>query len=338
MPNKSIQPVMIGIFVILSLVLFMTAIVIFGGNKFFARENLMITYFEGSLDGLSIGADVTYRGVTIGQVKNINIHIRANGEKSQDIIIPVLISLNADSSLIIEDHGENSKGDINTFMEAMCKQGLRAKLRLKSVVTGKRYIDLGFYENSVAVYQDKTGEYFEIPTLPSEMQQFSKVIGDVNFGELYQKFNSTLTSLEKLSSGLAETLDQKKTQQLLDELLVATGSLNSLLSKLDTEVTPILDKIDGGLEQFNALTGHADNVVSSLNTHIDSTLEHADALLAQAENTIRPNSPLYHRLTEAMQQLEKTAKSLETLSNFIHRNPDTLIFGLQNPGKAEHNE
>lgn len=343
---------MIGIFVILSFVLFMTAIVIFGGNTFFAKENLFITYFDGSLDGLSVGADVTYRGVSIGQVKDIKIHIRASGDKSRDIIIPVLISLNANSSLIIEDPEGKNRNEINAFMETMCKQGLRAKLRLKSVVTGKRYIDLGFYENSVAEYRDKAGEYFEIPTLPSEMQQFSKVIGEINFSELYQKFDNTLTSLEKLSSALAESLEQKKIQQLLDDLLLATANLNSTLSTLDTKVPTILHKIDGGLEQFTVLTSHADNAISSLNAqiaplqsdlrttfiHLDSTLAQADALLSQAEETIRPDSPLYHQFTKAIEEIEKTAKSIKNLSDFIHRNPDSLIFGLQNPGNAEPNK
>ncbi len=343
---------MIGLFVILSLALFMTAIVIFGGNKFFTKENLVITYFEGSLDGLSVGAGVTYRGVTIGQVKAINIHIKANDEKSQAIIIPVIVSLNAGASLIVDGPKAKSREDINIFMEAMCKQGLRAKLKLKSVVTGQRYIDLAFYDNSVAVYRDTTGEYFEIPTLPSEMHQFSKIMGEINLSELYHKFNSTLTSLEKLTSGLAESLDQKKTQQLLDDLLSATTSLNSILSQLDTGVSPILQKIDGGLEQFTSLTNHADKMVTSLDKQIlplandlkttfasiDSTLQQADALLIQAEKTISPNSPLHYRFTQAMQQIEETARSIEMLSDFIHRNPDAFIFGLQNSGKAEHNK
>ena len=342
---------MIGLFVIISLALFMTAIVIFGGNKFFARENLVITYFEGSLDGLNVGAEVTYRGVTIGQVKAINIHIRANDKNSKSIIIPVIISLSAGASLIVDGPEAKGQDGINIFMEAMCEQGLRAKLKLKSVVTGKRYIDLAFYENSAAVYRDTAGEYFEIPTLPSEMQQFSKIMGEINLGQLYYKFNSTLNSLEKLTSGLAESFDQKKTQQLLDDLLKTTASLNSILTQLDTEVSPILQKIDGGLEQFTRLTNHTDTMITSLDkqmrplandlkttfSSIGTTLQQADTLLIQVEKTISPTSPLHYRFTQAVQQIEETARSIEKLSDFIHRNPDALIFGLQNSSKTDHN-
>ena len=220
------------------------------------------------------------------------------------------------------------------------------------MVTGKRYMDLAFYENTTAIYRDKTGEYFEIPTLPSEMQQFSKMMKEVNLNELYHKFLNTLTSLEKLSSGLSKTLEEKNIQEFIDNLLLATTNLNSILLKVDSGVPPILEKIDDSFEQFKSFSTHADAIAISLEkqippltselsvalAHMDSTLAQVDTLLSQAEKTIRPNSPLYYQFSQAMLQLKNTAISIEKLSEFVHRNPDALIFGLQNPGKAEHNK
>ena len=173
---------------------------------------------------------------------------------------------------------------------------------------------------------------------------------NIDLIELSQKFVHIVDSLETLTTGLAETLDKEKTQHLMDDLLTATTSFNSILSKVDTGVSPIIEKMDGGLEQFTSLASHADDVMTSLDkqihplitdmsitfAHIDTTLQQADTLLAQAEKTITPNSPLYYRFTEAMRQLEETAKSIKKLSDFIHRNPDTLIFGLQRTGESTH--
>ena len=75
MVSKKIQPALIGGFVVLSCMLFVAAVVIFGGNIFFKKEDIVIAYFDGSLKGLSIGAPVTYRGISIGQVKDIRIDI-----------------------------------------------------------------------------------------------------------------------------------------------------------------------------------------------------------------------------------------------------------------------
>jgi len=92
---------------------------------------------------------------------------------------------------------------------------------------------------------------------------------------------------------------------------------NQMVTSLDTRIKPVTD------EMTKALAG------------INATLQKADDFISQAEKTIQPDSPLYYRLTEAMRQLQKTAKSMEQLSNFIHRNPDTLIFGLQKTGKNQ---
>lgn len=350
MTNKKIQPAIIGVFVILSVILFMTAIVIFGGARFFDKENLVITYFEGSLQGLSVGAPVTYRGVTIGQVKEIKIHIRANGKESEQLIIPVLISLSAGDSLVLNGSNSHDDDDIKIFLKSLCAQGLRAKLKTQSLVTGKRSIDLAFYENSIPVYRDSIGKYFEIPTLPSEMYQLTKMMENVNLDELYRKALNTFNSIEELTEGLAQTLSEKKTQRLMDELTTATTSLNSILLQVDSTLPAILGKVDTGLDQINVLSADANQLVTSLDTqlapfiqhmdrtlgNIDTALLQADKLLVQANKTIHPNSPLSYRITEAMGQLEQTARSIETLSDFIYRNPDTLIFGLQQTGDSHH--
>jgi len=347
MTNKKIQPAMIGIFVVFSIFLFMTAIVIFGGGRFFEEENLVIMYFDGSLQGLNVGAPVTYRGVTVGQVREIKIHIQTNGKSNQKLTIPVLVSLSAGKTLIVDNPDREKTDNINIFLEAMCEDGLRAKLKVVSIVTGKRFIDLAFYKNSTPVYRDTNGEYFEIPTLPSEMHQLTKMLENIDLDELYQKVMNTFTSIEQLTGGLAKTLDSEKTQGLVDEFSTAATSLNQLLVQLETGITPILKKMDTGLDQINELTADADGVVNSLKTKlppiagsiestllgINTTVRQANTLLVQAGTVLKPTSPLYYSLTTAIQQLEKTAGSIERLSEYIHRNPDTLIFGLQNTGE-----
>ncbi len=338
---------MIGIFVVCSVFLFMTAIVIFGGARYFEKEHLVIMYFDGSLQGLNVGAPVTYRGVTIGQVKEIKIHILTQERPNQKLIIPVLISLSSGKTLIVDNPNTRKDDNVNDFLEAMCQDGLRAKLKVVSMVTGQRYIDLAFYENSTPVYRDINGEYFEIPTLPSEMHQLTKMMENVNLDELYQKIMNTFTSIEQLTGGLAKTINNEKTQNLVNELSTATASFNQLLLQLNSGIPPILKKMDTGLDQINVLTNNADDVVKSLNAKLppmadsiektldgmDAAVKQANDLLAQAGTVLNPSSPLYYSLTTAIQQLEKTASSIERLSNYIHRNPDTLIFGLQNSGE-----
>ncbi len=342
---------MIGVFVILSSALFIIAVTLFGAALFFEKENLVIAYFDDSLKGLSVGAPVTYRGVSIGQVKEIKIQVKDNGNNGQEVIIPIIISLNSKQSLIVEGAQSNKDRSLNEFLEVLCQQGLRAKLKTISLVTGKRYIDLAIYENSIAVYrQKKKGKYLELPTLPSELRQAQKVLEQMDLAKLYKKVMGTFTSIDALTTSLSRALPNEKSASLVDDLLLATGSLNTILGKIDNRVGPILGKVDSGIDNINTTVSSADKLIHSLDSelkpvagnisktleNLDHTLLQANQLLNQAEQTLQPSSPLYHRLNETLLQLAETSGSIKKLSDFISRNPDSLIFGLQQTG--EHHE
>ncbi len=348
--TKKVQPALIGIFFILSCALFAIAIFIFGGNRFFDTKNTVVAYFDDSLQGLSVGAPVTYRGITIGQVKSINIHINQGKGTNHKITIPVLISLVSGDSIVIDNTQNGWKVTPDEFLEAMCRQGLRAKLKMQSVVTGKQYIDLAVYEDNIPIYHEKDGEYFEIPTIPSEMYQIQQVMENANFADLYKKITHTLDNIETLTASLAGSLTREEVDRLLGDVSGAAGSLNVLLTDLQSRTGPLFEKIDTSLSDINKLTGNAnhavnafdeklDPIMTTLSTsleELDTTLRSANSVLGRAEDAIAPNSPLYFSFTEAMQQLGATAESIKTLSDFLYRNPNSLILGLQINGEKEH--
>ena len=352
MISKKIQPAIIGVFVVLSCMLFVAAVVIFGGNIFFKKEDIVIAYFDGSLKGLSIGAPVTYRGISIGQVKDIRINIRDNGRENHNITIPVLIALTAGQSVTVKGTERGSKYGTEEFLEAMCEQGLRAKLKMQSLVTGTRYIDLAFYENTTPVYRDKEGKYFEIPTLPSESYQLARVMENINFEELFEKILNTFTSLESLSADLATLLNNSKTQTLVDELSAATASLNSILTQIDGSISPIIQNLENSLGEIESLAAKSNQLIASFESstsplvdeltrtlsHFNTTLQEANRVFHQAGRTLQPSSPLYYSFTKTMRQLEKTLQSIENLSDFLYRNPNALILGVQPAGDTSHDQ
>ena len=350
--KKRLEPAVIGIFVVLSLLLLMTGIVLFGGSRFFEKENLAIAYFDDSLKGLSVGAPVTYRGVTIGQVKEVQMRILENGNREHDVIIPIIIALNGGNNLVVQGPGINGEREVDEFLAAMCRQGLRAKLKTTSLLTGKRYIDLAMYKDSEPVYRDTSGKYVEIPTLPSDMHQAQKIVENMDFVKLYDKVLGTFESLDVLGKSLSSSLSQERTTAIMEELTQITKNLNTILVQLDTAVGPLLEKVDGGLEKISSTADSADQLIKSLDGavgplqsdftnslhNLDHTLQQANQLLNQAERTLEPSSPLYYRLNDTLNQFSQTSKSIKKLSDYLLRNPDALIFGLQQTGEKDETE
>src|SRR5450631_581933 len=139
--NKKFNKTMIGIFVIGALVLLMVAIVVFGSGDLFKKTNKFVLYFDGSVKGLSIGAPVKFRGVSIGSVKDISL---IYDSKAETITLPVIVEIQQDRI-----QGAPSFGELGGAQK-MIALGLRGNLEVQSFLTGQLMISFDFYPDRPA--------------------------------------------------------------------------------------------------------------------------------------------------------------------------------------------
>jgi len=336
--SKKASPTRIGIFVILSFALFVAGIVLFGGGKMFSRKNTAIVYFEGSLQGLNVGAPVAYRGITIGEVKEIKVSINAD---TYQIIVPVLISLMPDKMIQIKSSVNQADITVNTFLKAMFQRGLRATLKSQSLLTGKLYIDLSFHENKEAIYHDQDGKYLEIPTVPSELQQMSKAMQSLNFQELAVKFSNTLDALEKMSVTLEQALSSETSKKELAIFFASLDSLRSILAKVDEDIGPLLTKLDVNFDKIGRfsdsgtqMVGHLDSKIEPLLSSVEGmardtslAMRATDVFMSDINHSFAMESPFYFHLTEGVSEMGKAAKALRSFTETLDRNPQMFFFG-----------
>ena len=69
------KPVLVGSFVLGAFALGVIAILTFGGMHLFAKNLRVVVVFKDSIAGLEVGAPVTFRGVRIGRVEGMRLHI-----------------------------------------------------------------------------------------------------------------------------------------------------------------------------------------------------------------------------------------------------------------------
>jgi paraquat-inducible protein B len=65
-------------------------VLLFGGGKFFQEKLPYVLFFDSSVEGLNVGAPVIFRGVQIGQVKEISA---IADPQTFDVRIRVLIEI-----------------------------------------------------------------------------------------------------------------------------------------------------------------------------------------------------------------------------------------------------
>ena len=165
--SKKANPAIIGGFVIGAIILSILALLAFAGGKLFRDTDTLVTYFDGSLRGLRVGANVTFRGVKVGEVVDVSVTTDAS---TLEFSIPVIIEIDKDKFVVVDDaqKPDDSDGDLQDLIE----KGLRAQLNVQSMVTGLLEIEMDFFPDTEAVYRNKwLAEYRELPTVPSTAQQ-----------------------------------------------------------------------------------------------------------------------------------------------------------------------
>ena len=82
--NKKISPTLIGAFVVGAVALLVIAVIAFGSGRLFRETKEFVLYFDGTVNGLHVGAPVKFKGVEIGSVKDILLQIGWRFGSQQD--------------------------------------------------------------------------------------------------------------------------------------------------------------------------------------------------------------------------------------------------------------
>ena len=167
--SSKANPSAIGAFVIGGLALAIGAVLVLGGGRFFEDSSTYVMYFDGSVSGLRIGAPVEFRGVQVGEVRDIIGTVN----EELEIQIPVFVRFGGDR---LRSTSEGARiADTEQAIPILIQRGMRAQLELQSLVTGQFYIELDFHPESPARFLGD-GVHREIPTIPSRMSELASRI------------------------------------------------------------------------------------------------------------------------------------------------------------------
>jgi paraquat-inducible protein B len=328
--SKKANPTVIGTFVIMAIGLALAAIIALGNIKFNDKPFHCVLYFPGSLHGLDQGAPVAFRGVQIGKVKGIRLSF---DNKLNDYTIPVYVEIT-----------ENDEDNVPTWDVAasretarlLIKRGLRAKLKMRSIVTGKLYIDLAFYPQSPIHLQNKPADsaYLEIPTLPSGLEQITQTIADLPLTELVDKVTLVLDGLDNL-------LNSNQSKQGIKHLYSSLENIHSITAEAHSELPVITTKLKDSLSAITQLSSAGTSLFSTTEASLEPILDDFGQTLAginqaievltiaigDVQELVDEDSNFSYDLSRVAHQVEAAAQSIQMLSDYLQRYPNALIFG-----------
>ena len=158
---------LIGGFVVVAFAVIVLAVFWLSGSDLFGKHLKATVYYQGNVGGLSIGAPVTFRGVTVGQVTAVGIEVDS---KTLKATAPVSLKLQP-ADLRFSDTQPDTTLDVQTLVQ----RGLRARLVSQSIVTGQKGIELDFAPKTAATLIGRPGE----PEIPALGDKFGPLIDQV---------------------------------------------------------------------------------------------------------------------------------------------------------------
>jgi paraquat-inducible protein B len=329
------NPGLIGSFVLGAVALGILLVVFLGSWNLFAHPRHFVVVFTSSLHGLSVGAPVALRGVTIGRVTDISPLVIMTKGQPTGVDILVTIEIN-------RGQFRTSKGSPAAFPDmtdaelgrVFDKEGVRAQLAMQSFVTGQLYVNLDFYPGSAANIADLETPYPQIGTMQTGLEKLGKTIETLPLDQLAAK---TVSILE----GLANTINSPTIPKILDSLQETADNTKAITAKVNASLESLVGQLGDAAKAATAAMNQARETIAlrqgpaaALVARLDRVAETADQTLATAKGTLAEAQAMLNDRSTTRQNLEQmltefsqAARAIRSLADYLDRHPEALLHG-----------
>lgn len=330
--SRRASPTLIGAFVLGAVALAVVTVLLVAGGQVFQERPRHVIYFEGAAQGLQIGAPVMFLGVKMGTVKQIQLR-----HDEREDLFTVLVTIEVEPNVMRSRAGKAiDLGDPDT-LKALVERGLRAQLRIQSLLTGQLYVDLDFHPAKPAVFVGTDPHVSEIPSIPTPVQELKARIENVPWDKFIAQFSAIGDALNSL-------LADPATSEIPRRLQTTLAHLDQLVSRLDAETTPTMTALRADLHELQQTLIVAQTALNRLGTAAErvdtlaAPVESALAGLTQAAGELGnaaqgvgavagEESPQVVHLNAALQEMTKAARSLRVLAETLEQQPESLVRG-----------
>jgi paraquat-inducible protein B len=318
----AIRSALVGGFLLGGLALAVGAILLVGGTQLFAPVVRAVTFFSGSVAGLSVGAPITFRGVRVGSVESIALEITP---RTLDARIPVVLQIEPGKIIWEQEPGVTGPPLLKRAIDA----GLRAQLSLQSVVTGQLQVDLDFLPGTKPVTSGTNQRLPEIPAVPSALQQLKEQLSGLPLRDLAQTAIRALQSAEQLEGTLNDVI-----RPLADSVRTTSDTGRVTLETATRAIIDLQHETDTTLQDFDKLLTTSQSQLiqrsaelSQVLISIDRASKVAERLLVSVDSMTDARSPMRANLNATLRDLAASAASLRGFASDVERNPNLILTG-----------
>jgi phospholipid/cholesterol/gamma-HCH transport system substrate-binding protein len=299
----------LGLFVISSLVLGLMGIVFLAGRALQEDTVRYTSFFDEAVTGLNTGSPVSYRGVSLGNVAEINIAPdRRHVEIEYDLGVDELERL----------------GLIKRGQRLRLPPDIRVQLG-SSGVTGTKFLQIDFFDEKThpapevpfrlpwnyipatastykSLEDSVTKAVDQFPVLASQVDQvltqINELLREIRAQKLPEQAADTLADADAVIAVLQKKLEQVPMSELTADARSALQGVNRTLVKADALIDQIgseqgvLHSVQRASDGIGDMAGNATGVVNDVGTTLRDLRETIDAVRSLAEALERDSDML----------------------------------------------
>lgn len=232
--------------------------------------------FRQSTRGLTVGAPVDFRGITLGSVRSILLDFdEQRKDFYTDVVADIFPERLGPAFHTLEAIRKRSAISRPGMLEYMVDDGLHAQLRSGNILTGQLFIGFDFIKPAKPFKGDTNSAELEIPTAPGNLQELQTQVQDiarkldaVPFDEIGTNLRDTLKS----ANSLLKQMDKDLVPEAKETLSNARQSIESLNESVLAPNAPLQLDARKTLEQLN-------RAASSFRTLSDYLEQHPESLI-----------------------------------------------------------
>lgn len=322
----------LGLFVTCAVLLFIIAVTCMGMFDFLNAKAYLFTTVTESVQGLNTGSQVKLRGVPIGKITNIIIHME---DKSISLEMEVdLKRFNKKSQHTFSGNAISQRA-FYRLLHNEIRKGLRCRLEPDGI-TGLKYLEIDFFkdvklasldsqENDSQQKPETDGKYFYVPSTPSLLASLRLSMTDIIAKLAMIDFDGISKRTNLLLENMNRTLDPQKLDKLianLDECVVSirrtSNNLGSLVDK--QEISRTLEEVQKAVRSLTLLSNDAHKKLDE--AKIPETVAGLRDLTGKLEGSSR-------NMDITFQHVNNAIDALTELTQYLSDNPSALLYGKQ---------
>ena len=265
-----------------------TAFTLFGDHDRAMRPSeteirSFVMYFGGTLRGLSPGAPVELHGITVGEVKNVDVQY---DERAGSLAFPVTVELYPQR---LRGHPQDGRTtvtltaetDSRGLIDSLVAHGLRAELKTGNLLTGQKFVALDMHHDAPKDKVGWAGQPAIFPTISSGLDDIQDSVGviakklsKVPFEQLSARLINAMNTLDqtlKSADKLLHNVDSNLAPQVQATLSEAQAALKNAKELLGQDA-PLENDLGSTLLQVSRAAKSISALVDYLERHPESLL------------------------------------------------------------------